>query len=290
MIPVATVMACPHLAAPAALMVHVAQVESSLNPFAIGVVGGRLVRQPANLAEAIATAQMLETKGYNFSVGIAQVNRSNFGKYGLDTYQKAFSTCDNLVAASHILAQCYANAHEAWGKTFSCYNSGNFTTGFSNGYVQKVFATFDNGPSVARTEPATSRAIPLVDTPPATGTQASATVTVPHNHSAYRIAIRTSALDAVARAAVVPAVAAISRQPTPPVTVSPLPQEPAQPVVTSASTGQSAAGAGKAQLSAVFEPQVTGPGDAPRQASAAQRMPASVHVSAAISRDSAFVF
>ena len=44
------------LAVPGQLMQHVAQVESSHNPYAIGVVGGRLVRQPRNLAEAVSTA------------------------------------------------------------------------------------------------------------------------------------------------------------------------------------------------------------------------------------------
>ena len=34
-------------------------VESGGNPFAIGVVGGALVRQPTHLAEAVATATLL---------------------------------------------------------------------------------------------------------------------------------------------------------------------------------------------------------------------------------------
>ena len=72
--------------------------------FAIGVVGGRLARQPQNMEEALATARMLESKGYNFSVGIAQVNRANLGRYGLDSYRKAFDTCDNLAAGARILA------------------------------------------------------------------------------------------------------------------------------------------------------------------------------------------
>ena len=39
------------------------QVESGGNPFAIGVVGGALVRQPANLPEALATVAALEAAG-----------------------------------------------------------------------------------------------------------------------------------------------------------------------------------------------------------------------------------
>ena len=122
-------MACQNLAVPAQVMQHVVNVESSSNPYAIGVVGGQLMRQPQNLDEAIATVQMLESKGYNYSVGLSQVNRANFGKYGLDTFEKAFSTCGNLEAGSRILAGCYASAGGDWGKAFSCYYSGNFTTG-----------------------------------------------------------------------------------------------------------------------------------------------------------------
>lgn len=82
-------MSCQDLAVPASVMRHVVEVESGANPFAIGVVGGRLARQPKNLDEAVATARMLEAKGYNFSVGIAQVNRANLDKQGLDTHEKA---------------------------------------------------------------------------------------------------------------------------------------------------------------------------------------------------------
>ena len=131
-----------NLAVPAEVMQHVVNVESSHNPYAIGVVGGQLVRQPQNLPEAVATVRMLEDKGYNYSLGVAQVNRANLGKYGLDTYEKAFDLCPNLRAGSQILAQCYASASGDWGKAFSCYYSGNFVTGFRHGYVQKVLASW----------------------------------------------------------------------------------------------------------------------------------------------------
>lgn len=134
-------MGCPELAVPAEVMDHVVRVESSYNPFAIGVVGGRLARQPRNLPEAVATARMLEDQGYNFSLGLAQVNRYNLGKYGLDSYEKAFDTCPNLMAGSRILAECNRRAGGDWGKSFSCYYSGNFVTGYRHGYVQKVYAS-----------------------------------------------------------------------------------------------------------------------------------------------------
>lgn len=141
MLPGLEMMACPEMAVSMDVMQHVINVESSRNPYAIGVVGGALVRQPKQLDEALATVRMLEEKGYNFSVGLAQVNRYNLVKYGLDSYEKAFQQCPNLQAASRILAECYGRSGKDWGKSFSCYYSGNFTTGYRHGYVQKVFAS-----------------------------------------------------------------------------------------------------------------------------------------------------
>jgi type IV secretion system protein VirB1 len=141
MLPGLEMLACADMAMPMDVMRHVVHVESSFNPLAIGVVGGRLVRQPRSLDEALATVRMLEDKGYNFSIGLAQVNRYNLARYGLDSYEKAFGTCANLHAASKILAECYGRASGDWGKSFSCYYSGNFTTGFRHGYVQKVYAS-----------------------------------------------------------------------------------------------------------------------------------------------------
>ncbi|NIJ72988.1 lytic transglycosylase domain-containing protein [Xanthomonas sp. LMG 9002] len=152
-------LSCPEMAVPAEVMQHVVRVESSHNPFAIGVVGGRLVRQPQNLPEAVATARMLEEKGYNFSLGLGQVNRYNLIKYGLDSYEKAFKTCPNLQAASKILAECYSRSGGNWGKSFSCYYSGNFETGYRHGYVQKIYASINQGRALAVS---TAGAIPVI--------------------------------------------------------------------------------------------------------------------------------
>lgn len=128
----------------------VAKTESSFNQFAIGVVGARLARQPQNLAEAIATVENLERLGYNFSAGYLQVNKTNFQKYGL-TRRTVFDPCSNLRAGGQILAECYErgmkrfnNEKQALLASFSCYYSGNFSTGFrpdfrgQPSYVDKV--------------------------------------------------------------------------------------------------------------------------------------------------------
>lgn len=121
-------------------------VESAFNPWAIGVVGGALVRQPRTRAEALATAKALRDAGWNFSVGLGQINVGNFDRLGL-TVESAFEPCANLTAMQAVLAECFDRAtglaskaadQVALRQALSCYYSGNFTTGFRHGYVRKV--------------------------------------------------------------------------------------------------------------------------------------------------------
>ena len=128
------------------------QVESAGNPWAIGVVGGALLRQPGHRAEALATARARRDQGWNFSVGLAQINVGNFQALGL-TLATAFKPCTNLAAMQTLLADCYARARAAGPdrtrpvppqtalrRALSCYYSGNFATGFTHGYVNRVVA------------------------------------------------------------------------------------------------------------------------------------------------------
>jgi type IV secretion system protein VirB1 len=120
--------------------------ESGFNPYAIGVVRGRLERQPRDINEAIATVRELERLGYNYSAGIAQINKSNWRRYGL-TIGSVFDPCTNLAAGAKILAACFSSAtardgdeQQSLRAALSCYYSGNFRTGFDSGYVQSVVA------------------------------------------------------------------------------------------------------------------------------------------------------
>lgn len=125
------------------------EVESSFSPWAIGVVGGALLRQPRSRGEAIATAHALQADGWNFSLGLGQINLHNLDRLGL-TLETAFEPCANLAAMQTVLAECFeraaaqASAREAGQaalrRALSCYYSGNFTTGFRHGYVHKVVA------------------------------------------------------------------------------------------------------------------------------------------------------
>lgn len=164
MLPGMELMSCPEMAVPREVMQHVVHVESSHNPYAIGVVGGHLVRQPKNLDEALATVRLLESRGFNFSVGIAQVNRYNLAKYGLASYAQAFEVCPNLQAGARILAECYQR-HKDWGKSFSCYYSGNPVTGYRHGYVQKVFASIAQARGVATPGKPVAEGIEVVTRP-----------------------------------------------------------------------------------------------------------------------------
>lgn len=164
MLPDMDLASCPGLAVSMDVMHHVVRVESSYNPYAIGVVGGRLVRQPKTLPEALATVRMLESRGYNFSLGLAQVNRYNLAKYGIGSYERAFEVCPNLQAGSRILAECYSRSKGDWGKSFSCYYSGDFSTGFRHGYVRKIYASIQSG-WTGRSVAVDPMAIPLATDP-----------------------------------------------------------------------------------------------------------------------------
>ncbi|MBY4867717.1 lytic transglycosylase domain-containing protein [Burkholderia anthina] len=137
---------------PSIMMAAIVRVESGFNPYAIGVVRGRLLRQPSNGAEAVATVRALEAGGWNFSVGLAQINRANWSAYGLTT-ENAFEPCRNLAAGAAILQRCFVLARKrqfradadsqgdvqaALCASLSCYESGNFSTGYRTGYVQHV--------------------------------------------------------------------------------------------------------------------------------------------------------
>lgn len=146
-------------------MQRIVHVESSYNPYAIGVVGAHLDRQPRSRDEAIATVQWLEQNGYNYSMGLAQVNKKNLAKYGL-TRETVFEACPNIRAGGEILKECFQRASKSYQgeqaalrAAFSCYYSGNFITGFKQGYVVKIVAA---GGVVAKTVPAVVDGLPVM--------------------------------------------------------------------------------------------------------------------------------
>ena len=134
-------------------------VESGFNPHAIGVVGGALQRQPRSHLEAVVTAQALQQAGWNFSVGLSQINAGNFDRLGL-TVESAFEPCRNLAAMQAVLAECFdrarrrePSAQRSLRQALSCYYSGNFSTGFREGYVRRVVRALPPGGTVSGVPP-----------------------------------------------------------------------------------------------------------------------------------------
>ncbi len=126
-------------------MAAIVKTESEFKPFAININGGaKLERQPATKEEAIVTSKWLLANNYNIDLGLGQVNSVNLPKTNLSV-EDAFDPCKNLAASASILQQNFTSASKrtsdeqaALQAAISAYNTGSFTKGFSNGYVQKV--------------------------------------------------------------------------------------------------------------------------------------------------------
>lgn len=130
-------------------LTRIVKTESGFNPWAIGVVGKSLKRQPQTKEEALAAVKQLVEDNNNFSIGLGQINRQYFD---VKNSEAIFDPCTNLKMSSDILKDCYAramkgseNEHQALLKAFSCYYSGNYKRGFvkeNNGtsYVDRVVA------------------------------------------------------------------------------------------------------------------------------------------------------
>ena len=159
---------CASFVAPHTLEAIV-KTESNFDPLKIGVNGGaKLERQPANVGEAVVTAQWLLDNGYNIDLGLGQVNSSNLRRVGLTVYD-AFDPCKNLKAAGTIFNNSYQVAMQQYPEdqalplALSAYNTGNFVQGFSNGYVGKVLRNMPDKASTVDHFPATVQPIPLVN-------------------------------------------------------------------------------------------------------------------------------
>lgn len=140
-------------------------VESSGNPFAIGVVNGALDQQPKSKFQAIEKAKNLLRQGKNFSMGLSQVNIHNLAKYG-QTIESIFDPCENLATGGKILTDCFERAGNQFSEqqmalraALSCYYSGNFSRGFrpdhpgDPSYVEKVVQVATQQPIVPRIKP-----------------------------------------------------------------------------------------------------------------------------------------
>ena len=119
------------------------QTESSGEPFALNVNGGRQPARQNNASDAAATAQRYVAAGYSVDLGLGQINSRNMRWLGL-TWDTVFDPCTNVAALARVLTTNYnavspgRDPQTALRVALSMYNTGSQTRGFSNGYVAKV--------------------------------------------------------------------------------------------------------------------------------------------------------
>lgn len=119
------------------------QTESSGDPFAFNVNGGRQPAPQGNAADAAVIARRYVAAGYSVDLGLGQVNSRNMRWLGL-TWKTVFDPCTNVAALGRVLTSNYnavsAGRHpqNALRVALSMYNTGSLTRGFRNGYVAKV--------------------------------------------------------------------------------------------------------------------------------------------------------
>lgn len=132
-----------HITTLAAVVRH----ESGFDPLVIGVNGSphRSIR-PKSRQEAVDEIRKLMADGKDFDVGYGQINVRNWKWLGV-TPETILDPCVNLASAQRVLVGCYQRAAKVHGPgqtalyaAFSCYNTGNLTAGFKNGYVVRVAA------------------------------------------------------------------------------------------------------------------------------------------------------
>lgn len=141
--------ACAPHVSPATLA-HIVRVESSGNPLAVNVnvIRGRArfpVPRIQSAGHAAQVAHQAIAQGYNVDLGLMQVNSRNLRGLGYSVEQM-FEPCTNVRAGARILTENYSRAVRERGHgqsallaALSAYNTGNFSSGFQNGYVSKYF-------------------------------------------------------------------------------------------------------------------------------------------------------
>ena len=132
-------------------MTEVVRVEHG-SPLALHVNGLPADKQPhaRTKDEAVALASDWIARGYSVDLGLTQTNNRNLPDLHLTLEQVLgdddTSMCANLRAGSTILTQAYGRAMGRYGEgqealkaALSAYNTGNFATGFTNGYIARYY-------------------------------------------------------------------------------------------------------------------------------------------------------
>jgi len=122
-------------------MMAVMQHESGGNAWAIGVNGKHRFKKADSYEAAVSEARRLIAAGASIDMGLMQINSKTMVGLGL-TVEQTFDPCTNVYAGGVVLTRNYVRAsgqfsdpQSALLAALSAYNTGNFRSGFKNGYV-----------------------------------------------------------------------------------------------------------------------------------------------------------
>lgn len=122
---------------PVELLVAVAQAESGLKPYAMNRAGTAIL--PASRTEAEAILRRIGQERPTFDVGIMQVNRWWFEKYG-QPYEKGLDVCFNVDFGARILAMAIKDHGFTW-KAVGAYHSP--TDWRRTAYARRIFTRLE---------------------------------------------------------------------------------------------------------------------------------------------------
>lgn len=131
------------------------QAESAGNQFAININGPyKLSRPPRDYGEFEKVVRELDAAGFNFDFGFAQANNRELKRRGY-SIEDHIDPCGNLKFMQEVLVGCFKNApanknvQQQIASALSCYNTGRYGPGFTNGYVHRVWRSNPNAASTA---------------------------------------------------------------------------------------------------------------------------------------------
>jgi len=126
--------AAEHYNIPVELLLAIAEVESGLSPNAINLAGTSY--QPPSRKDADLILERISGQRATFDVGIMQVNRWWFEKYG-EPYEKGLDICFNVDFGARILAMAIKDHGFTWEAVGSYHSP---TSWRKNAYARKIFA------------------------------------------------------------------------------------------------------------------------------------------------------
>jgi type IV secretion system protein VirB1 len=124
------------------------EVESGGDPLIVHINWpdrSATVVRPRAAADGVKIVNAAIARGASADIGLMQVNSLNLPRLGY-SIARAFDACANIKAGAVILSEYYQGAarelapgQRALAAALSAYNTGNYTSGFSNGYVSLYF-------------------------------------------------------------------------------------------------------------------------------------------------------